>query len=187
MTGPGSAAGSSRQYLVSLRDALASRGVAAEVDDGGWQAQLRICDARPGMPVEDPAESVGVTFAAGGWWFCWPQVTLISRELAGRGVMVAGLTITRWHGVLTLASGPAVRYCHGWLLWPAGRLSRAGRPLCAMHYAADPAGAARRLSPPAPRSGLPGGPPGASDRRARRPQVKIRRTHHEASCGADRG
>jgi hypothetical protein len=50
-------------------------------------------------------------------------------ELAAWGLATAGMTITRLQGTLTLAGGPAVEYRCGWLFWPAGRLSRGGRPL----------------------------------------------------------
>lgn len=74
-------------------------------------------------------------------------------ELAARGVVIAGMTITRLHGMLTLDDGLGVGYCHGWLFWPAGRVSRGGRPLYAVHRAGDPAGAARRLAVPRPGDG----------------------------------
>jgi len=80
----------------------------------------------------------------------------LRAELAARGVDMAGMTVTRWQGVLVLAGGPGVRYCRGWLFWPAGRLSRRGRPLCAVHSAGDPAGAARRLAA-CPASAAPAG------------------------------
>jgi hypothetical protein len=85
----------------------------------------------------------------------WPELMPPGRaleglrvELAAWGLATAGMTITRLQGTLTLAGGPAVEYRCGWLFWPAGRLSRGGRPLYAAHRAQDPAGAARRLAPP---------------------------------------
>ena len=88
----------------------------------------------------------------------WPEVMPPGRaleglrtELAARGRATAGMTITRLQGILTLAGGPGVGYSCGWLFWPAGRLSRGGRPLYAVHRAGDPAGAARRLALPWPR------------------------------------
>jgi hypothetical protein len=72
----------------------------------------------------------------------------LRAELAARGLITAGMTITRLQGTLVLAGGPGVVYRYGWLFWPAGRLSCVGRPLYAVHQASDPAGAARRLAPP---------------------------------------
>ena len=77
----------------------------------------------------------------------------LHAELAARGQATAGMTITRLQGILTLADGPGVGYRCGWLFWPAGRLSRGGRSLYAVHSAEDPAGAARRLALPRPRDG----------------------------------
>ena len=95
-------------------------------------------------------------------------------ELDARGMATAGMTITRLQGTLTLAGGPAVGYRCGWLFWPAGRLSRSGRPLYSAHRAQDPAGAARRLAPPsAPgrqRSGM------AIDPRSSQPADQARTT-----------
>jgi hypothetical protein len=85
----------------------------------------------------------------------WPEATPPGRalqelraELAARGLTTAGMTVTRLQGTLVLAAGTGVVYRCGWLFWPAGRLSRAGRPLYALHQAGDPVGAARRLAPP---------------------------------------
>ena len=85
----------------------------------------------------------------------WPEpvpsgraLAALRAELDARGIATAGLAITRLQGTLTLARGPAVGYRCGWLFWPAGRLSRDGRPLYAIHQARDPAGAARRLALP---------------------------------------
>jgi hypothetical protein len=69
-------------------------------------------------------------------------------ELAACGLPVAGMTITRLQGTLTLPGGPVVRYCCGWLVWPTDRSSHRGRPLCTLHSAHEPAGAARRLALP---------------------------------------
>jgi hypothetical protein len=66
-------------------------------------------------------------------------------ELAGRGQRADAMLLSRWHGQLSTASGTAVEYAAGWFWWPAGRVSRDGRPVCAIHDAGDPAGAARRL------------------------------------------
>jgi histidine kinase-like protein len=71
-------------------------------------------------------------------------------RLAGRFVGVP-----TWFGLL--AGGLAVRYCCGWLVWPAGRLSRQGRPLHTLHSAHDPAGAARRLTLPSAARPVAGG------------------------------
>lgn len=90
----------------------------------------------------------------------WPEpvppgraLATLRAELDARGIATVGMTITRLQGTLTLARGPAVAYCCGWLVWPAGRLSRHGRPLYAAHQARDPAGAARRLALPGPPDG----------------------------------
>ena len=69
----------------------------------------------------------------------------LRAELAGWGVAVSGMVITRLHGMMPLAGGPVVRYCCGWLAWSAGRPSHRGRALQTLHSAHDPAGAARRL------------------------------------------
>jgi len=71
------------------------------------------------------------------------------KELSGHGVLVADITLTRLQGRLTLVDGLVVAYRCGWLIWPAGRASRRGRPLQTLHSALDTAGAARRLSQPA--------------------------------------
>jgi len=90
----------------------------------------------------------------------WPELMPPGRALAAlraeldtRGLATAGMTITRLQGILTLAGGPGVGYRYGWLFWPAGRLSRGGRPLYAVHAGSDPAGAARRLALPGPGTG----------------------------------
>jgi len=83
----------------------------------------------------------------------WPELMPPGRaleglrvELAARGMAAVGMTVTRLQGMLTLAEGPAVGYCCGWLFWPAGRLSIGGCPLYTVHRTGDPAGAARRLA-----------------------------------------
>ncbi|HUY50825.1 MAG TPA: ATP-binding protein [Streptosporangiaceae bacterium] len=89
-------------------------------------ARLEI--SRPPVPAGPapghclPADGAGRALAA------------LRAELDARGMATAGMTITRLQGTLTLAGGPAVGYRCGWLFWPAGRLSRGGRPL----YAAPP-------------------------------------------------
>ena len=104
------------------------------------QARLEI--SRPPVPAGPtaghclPGDSAGRALAA------------LRAELDDRGMATASLTITRLQGTLTLAGGPAVGYRNGWLFWPAGRLSRGGRPLYAAHRAQDPGGAARRLARP---------------------------------------
>jgi hypothetical protein len=70
----------------------------------------------------------------------------LRAHLAGCGLEVTGITITRLYGIMPLAGGPVVRYCCGWLAWSAGRPSRRGRPLQTLHSAHDPAGAAWRLA-----------------------------------------
>lgn len=71
------------------------------------------------------------------------------EELSACGVRVRGMTITRLQGTLMLPDGRVVVCRHGWLSWPAGR----DRPFYAVHGAADPAGAARRLARSVPPAG----------------------------------
>jgi len=68
------------------------------------------------------------------------------KELTSYGVPVAGMTLTRLQGMLMLEDGRVVAYRCGWLIWPAGRASRRGRPLQTLHSARGAAGAARRLT-----------------------------------------
>jgi hypothetical protein len=84
----------------------------------------------------------------------------LRAELASCGLPANGMTITRLQGILTPASGPSVGYRCGWLMWPAGRLSRRGRPVYSVHRAGDPAGAARRLTRTWLTGDQPGGPGG---------------------------
>ncbi|HUY45891.1 MAG TPA: hypothetical protein VMV92_09225 [Streptosporangiaceae bacterium] len=86
------------------------------------------------------------------------------------------MTITRLQGTLTLAGGPDVVYRCGWLFWPAGRLSRAGRPLYALHQARDPAGAASFYPASVP---CYGGSLPAVSRRGSRRSWRIARTGEE--------
>ena len=44
----------------------------------------------------------------------------LRAHLAGCGLEVTGITITRLYGIMPLAGGPVVRYCCGWLAWSAG-------------------------------------------------------------------
>jgi hypothetical protein len=104
------------------------------------QARLEI--SRPPAPAGPAA---GHCLPGGS--VCRALAALLA-ELDARGMATAGMTVTRLQGTLTLASGPAVGYRCGWLFWPAGRLSRGGRPLYTAHHAQDPAGAARRLARP---------------------------------------
>ncbi|HUY47285.1 MAG TPA: hypothetical protein VMV92_16400 [Streptosporangiaceae bacterium] len=86
----------------------------------------------------------------------------LRTELAARRMTVSGLAVTRLQGTMTLASGPAVRYRSGWLIWPAGPADGPGSPPLAIHRADDPAGAARRLTP-----------------RSRSPASPVRRPRHQ--------
>lgn len=95
----------------------------------------------PGVTGLLPARAFG-----GGVMTPGPALAALRAELAARGIATLGLTITRWQGTLALARGLAVVYRAGWLCWPAGRLSRNGRTIYAVHPAGDPAGAARRLA-----------------------------------------
>jgi hypothetical protein len=97
------------------------------------QARLEI--SRPPVPA---GPATGHCLPGGS--VCRALAALLG-ELDARGMATAGMTITRLQGTLTLAGGPAVGYRCGWLFWPAGRLSRDGRPLYAAHRAQDPAGA----------------------------------------------
>ncbi len=130
------------------------------------QARLEI--SRPPVPA-GPAAGHGLPGGGAG-----RALAALLAELQARRLATAGLTITRLQGTLTLAGGPAVAYRCGWLFWPAGRLSRGGRPLYTAHRAQDPAGAARRLAPPsAPgrqRSGM------ATDPRLSQPANQARTT-----------
>ncbi len=65
--------------------------------------------------------------------------------LSERGIRTVGMTFSSSDGVLFPAGGQAVGYSCGLYWWPAGRL-RQGRPVYAIHSAADPQGAARRLA-----------------------------------------
>jgi hypothetical protein len=61
------------------------------------------------------------------------------------GVRTVGMTFSHSDGVLFPAGGQAVGYACGLFWWPAGRY-REGRPVYAIHSAADPQGAARRVA-----------------------------------------
>jgi hypothetical protein len=83
----------------------------------------------------------------------------LRSELALRGVAAEEMILTRLGGRLTPSGSPAIGYAYGWFLWPAGRISRSGRPLYAIHAAHDPAGAARRIT-----KGRTGPSPGDTDK-----------------------
>jgi len=107
--------------------------------------QVRLEISRPPVPAAGP--TLGHCLPGGS---AGRALAALRAELDDRGMATQGMTITRLQGTMTLAGGPAVGYRCGWLFWPAGRLSRGGRPLYAAHRAQDPAGAARRLAPPRP-------------------------------------
>jgi hypothetical protein len=65
-------------------------------------------------------------------------------SLSEHGIRTVGMTLSRSDGVLFPACGQAVGYAHGLYWWPAR--VRDGRPVYAIHPAADPHGAARRLA-----------------------------------------
>jgi hypothetical protein len=88
----------------------------------------------------------------------------LRAELAGIGVTVTGMTVTRLSGTLTVPGGLVVRYCCGWLMWSAGRPSRRRRPLQAIHSAHDPSGAALKLASAASHAGPTVGPGARDDR-----------------------
>jgi hypothetical protein len=115
-----------------------------------WQAQAALAHDVPRQACAPgrPGFLLGQQVAASQAGTMTPGRALIAlhAELAACGLPAADLTITRLNGLLTLAGGLAVRYCCGWLVWPAGRLSRQGRPQHTLHSAQDPAGAARRLA-----------------------------------------
>lgn len=69
----------------------------------------------------------------------------LHASLAARGISTVGMTFSTSDGVLYPAGGQAVGYACGLYWWPAGRF-RQGRPVFAVHPAADPQGAARRLA-----------------------------------------
>ncbi len=104
---------------------------------------------RPALLPDDQPGGWPVTLTAGR------ALIALLAGLAARGQPAAGMNLDRLRATLTLPGGVTVRYCCGWLAWPAGRPSRRGRPLHTLHPAHDPAGAARRLTRPA----APG-PPG---------------------------
>jgi hypothetical protein len=73
-------------------------------------------------------------------------LTSLRAALAAHGVTTAGMTLARHAGKLIPADGPCIGYRYGFYWWPVGSPER-GRPLYAIHPAADPAGVARRLAP----------------------------------------
>lgn len=66
-------------------------------------------------------------------------------SLSEWGIRTVGMTFSSSDGVLFPAGGQAVGYSCGLYWWPAGR-QRHGREVYAIHPAADPEGAARRLA-----------------------------------------
>lgn len=97
----------------------------------------------PALPGQRPAEAGPNSAAAAA---PGPALVALLGELDARGLPACGMMITRLQGTLTLPDGLVVRYCCGWLVWPAGRPSSRGRPLHILHSVHDPAGAARRLT-----------------------------------------
>lgn len=65
--------------------------------------------------------------------------------LAGQGIRTVGMDFGHQDGLLFPDSGDAVGYSCGLFWWPTGRLNH-GRPVYAVHPAADPHGAARRIA-----------------------------------------
>jgi hypothetical protein len=132
-------------------------GVSRDGTRYGWTAEGSV-RTHPAGDVDGAARRIAACrdMLAGGAKersVAWPEVMPpgpalqgLRVELAARGVATIGMTLTRLQGVATLAEGSAVRYRCGWLFWPAGRLSRGGPPLYAVHWAGDPVGAARRLA-----------------------------------------
>jgi hypothetical protein len=55
------------------------------------------------------------------------------------------MLLTRWHGHLSMPSGPAIGYAAEAFWWPAVQVRRNGQPLYEIHDAEDPVGNARRL------------------------------------------
>lgn len=102
--------------------------VCSEVAPDGHRAAQ---DRQPGEPGLVPPAAV---------------LPALVTELHACGVAASDITVTRLQARFALAAGLAVSVWHGWLFWPTGRVSRAGRPVYAMHQASDPAGAARRIA-----------------------------------------
>lgn len=73
----------------------------------------------------------------------------LRAELAARGSATGGMVATRLQATLNLPGGPAITCRGGWLCWPAPDPADSGGPVCAVHPASDPAGAADRLARPA--------------------------------------
>jgi hypothetical protein len=69
----------------------------------------------------------------------------LHAALAEHGIRTVGMDFGRLDGTLIQDSGDAVVYSCGLFWWPTGRLRR-GRPVYAVHAAADPHGAARRIA-----------------------------------------
>jgi hypothetical protein len=72
-------------------------------------------------------------------------LVVLMQSLAERNIRTRGMTLTRRSGWLVTDMGGRVAYWHGYYWWPSGRLND-DRPVYAIHSAADPAGAARRLA-----------------------------------------
>jgi hypothetical protein len=87
-----------------------------------------------------------------------PALASLRDALTAHGITTTGMTLTRHAGVLHPAHGPNIGYQHGLYWWPAPRPQR-GRPLYAIHDAADPPGAARRIARLAAPATFPGQDP----------------------------
>jgi hypothetical protein len=69
----------------------------------------------------------------------------LRQALAAHDVTTTGMTITRLAGTLYPERGSAISYHCGLYWWPTRR-RHGSRPICAIHDARDPAGAARRIT-----------------------------------------
>jgi hypothetical protein len=140
-------------------------------------ASMNCGHSEEGLPAaRHPGSNPGGPVAWLGQMTPGQALVALRAALTAAGLPTAGMTVSRWQGTLTLAGGPGVRYCCGWLFWPTGRLSRRGRLLYAIHGACDPAGAARRLALRSP-TWAPGGD--TEDGGAGQAVASLVRTHRD--------
>jgi hypothetical protein len=74
------------------------------------------------------------------------MLAALRAELADRGVTPGCMLATRLQATLDLPGGPTVTCRDGWLSWPAPPPGRNAGSAYAVHWAADLAGAASRLT-----------------------------------------
>jgi hypothetical protein len=75
----------------------------------------------------------------------WQALSRLYWRLAEHGIRTVGMDFGAADGTLIQESGEVVVYASGLFWWPTGRLQQ-GRPVYAVHAAADPCGAARRIA-----------------------------------------